>query len=121
MRKPTSVQTLTDLGQACGVSRGCAVVRELTKLHEEVFRGTLEQTHDHFQQGQIRGEIVIVVAGLEPSDLPADNSSFETKALELARDGKTARDIREALQNLGLDRNKAYEIALEAISSINQE
>jgi 16S rRNA (cytidine1402-2'-O)-methyltransferase len=115
------LETLNDLGKACGVTRGCAVVRELTKLHEEVFRGNLEQTHYHFQQGQIRGEIVIVVAGLEPSNLPADNSSFEQKALELARGGKTARDIREALQNLGLDRNKAYEIALEAISSIKQE
>jgi 16S rRNA (cytidine1402-2'-O)-methyltransferase len=115
------LETLTDLGKACGVTRGCAVVRELSKLHEEVFRGTLEQTFEHFQQGQIRGEIVIVVAGLEPSNLPADNTSFETKAVELARAGKTARDIREALQNLGLDRNKAYEIALEAISSITED
>ncbi len=115
------LETLTDLGQACGVTRACAVVRELTKLHEEVFRGSLEQTFDHFQRGQIRGEIVIVVAGLEPNNAAPDHTSFETKALELAKDQKTARDIREILQNLGLDRNKAYEIALGAISSIKQE
>jgi 16S rRNA (cytidine1402-2'-O)-methyltransferase len=112
------LDTLSDLGKACDVSRGCAVVRELTKLHEEVFRGSIEQAFAHFQQTEIRGEIVIVVAGQEPSTLEPDNTSFEHKATELARDGKTARDIREILQNLGLDRNKAYEIALEALSSL---
>ena len=109
--------TLEDLGKACGMSRGCAVVRELTKLYEEVFRGSIEQTFAHFQQGEIRGEIVIVVAGQEASTLEPDNTNFEQKAAELARDGKTNRDIREILQNLGLDRNKAYEIAQKAISS----
>jgi 16S rRNA (cytidine1402-2'-O)-methyltransferase len=109
--------TLEDLGKACGMTRGCAVVRELTKLHEEVFRGSIEQTLEHFHRGEIRGEIVIVVAGREISTLETDNAGFEQTANELAKDGKTARDIRETLQNLGLDRNTAYEIALRAVSS----
>ncbi len=40
------------------------VARELTKIHEEVARGTAREVRDHFAQGTVRGEFVVVVRGI---------------------------------------------------------
>lgn len=55
--------TLRDLADACGAERRAAVCRELTKLHEEVRRGTLGDLATAFSARSIKGEVVIVVAG----------------------------------------------------------
>jgi 16S rRNA (cytidine1402-2'-O)-methyltransferase len=57
--------TLGDLGAALG-DRLAAVARELTKLHEEIARGTLLELSRRFS-GEVRGEVTIVVAGADPS------------------------------------------------------
>jgi 16S rRNA (cytidine1402-2'-O)-methyltransferase len=59
------VKTLQDFIQYFGADRQCSVSRELTKLFEENARGTLQQVCNHFQQKEVKGEIVIVVAGKE--------------------------------------------------------
>ena len=48
-----------------GPERLVSVSRELTKLHEETFRGTIGETLLHFQKKEVKGEIVIVVSGKE--------------------------------------------------------
>ena len=58
------VKTLNDLIQYFGPDRQCCVSRELTKKFEENARGSLQQVHDHFNAKPVKGEIVIVVAGL---------------------------------------------------------
>lgn len=58
------LKTLKDLSQHLGTDRQAAVCREMTKLHEEVVRGTLEELVRHFQQSEPRGEIVVVVGTL---------------------------------------------------------
>ena len=62
--------TLRDLAAACGAGRRAAVCRELTKLHEQVARGTLAALQEHVADGTIpaRGEVAIVV---EPGPPPA--------------------------------------------------
>lgn len=57
------VKTLDEMSGYFGEERVCAVSRELTKLYEENFRGTLKQVADHFRAKAVKGEIVIVVAG----------------------------------------------------------
>lgn len=44
--------------------RPIAVARELTKLHEEVVRGTAVEVGDHFAKGEVRGELVLIVKGV---------------------------------------------------------
>jgi 16S rRNA (cytidine1402-2'-O)-methyltransferase len=44
--------------------RAVAVARELTKLHEEVVRGTAAEVRDHFAKGESRGEFVVVIKGV---------------------------------------------------------
>jgi len=59
------VKTLGDFCQFFGEARQCCVSRELTKVFEENKRGTLKEVHDYFKQKGVKGEIVIVVQGLE--------------------------------------------------------
>lgn len=58
------VKTLNDFITYFGAERQCCVSRELTKKFEENKRGTLQEVHDHFNAKQVKGEIVIVVAGI---------------------------------------------------------
>src|SRR5436190_1806740 len=57
------VKTLEDLIQYFGADRQCCVSRELTKMFEENKRGTLAEVCEHFKKKDVKGEIVIVVAG----------------------------------------------------------
>jgi len=59
------VKTLADFIQYFGPDRSCSVSRELTKMFEENARGTLQEVHDHFKSKTVKGEIVIVVQGVE--------------------------------------------------------
>ena len=58
------VKTLKDFIEYFGAGRECSVSRELTKLFEENKRGTLQEVLDHFNTKTVKGEIVIIVAGL---------------------------------------------------------
>jgi 16S rRNA (cytidine1402-2'-O)-methyltransferase len=60
------LETLADLYAVLG-NRQVAVARELTKLHEEIWRGTLDQALAYFGGGTPRGEITLIVAGATPA------------------------------------------------------
>ena len=64
------LKTLNEFIQYFGAERQCSVSRELTKMFEENFRGTLRQVHDYFKEKTIKGEIVIVVQGKESFSNP---------------------------------------------------
>lgn len=57
------VKALEEFKEHFGGDRQVSVSRELTKLHEETFRGTVEEVLAHFSAKQVKGEIVIVLAG----------------------------------------------------------
>jgi 16S rRNA (cytidine1402-2'-O)-methyltransferase len=59
--------TLADLALTCGASRRAALCRELTKLHEEIWRGTLAELSERAAAKPPRGEVTIVVAGADPT------------------------------------------------------
>ena len=56
------VKTLTEMMTWFGMARLCSVSRELTKIHEENVRGTLQEVSAHFASKTVKGEVVIVVA-----------------------------------------------------------
>jgi len=60
------VKTLGQLIEHFGPERRCSVAREISKLHEEHHRGTLQEVAAWFSEHEPKGEIVIVVAGAEP-------------------------------------------------------
>lgn len=57
------VKTLEAFAEVMEPERQISVSRELTKIHEETVRGTLAEVTTHFSQGEVKGEIVIVIAG----------------------------------------------------------
>ncbi|MER3557656.1 MAG: 16S rRNA (cytidine(1402)-2'-O)-methyltransferase [Thermus sp.] len=98
-------RTLKELADLYGPGHKVAVVRELTKLHEEVFRGSLEEALDHFQTP--RGEFVLVLPPLERAQDPV------ALAQTLRAQGLKGRGLREALIRAGVGRNEAYRLSLE--------
>ena len=59
------LKTLTQFAEVFGSERQVSVCREISKLHEESVRGTLTEVIEHFTQTEPRGEIVIVLGGME--------------------------------------------------------
>ena len=57
------VKTLEEFIQYFGAGRQCCVTRELTKMFEENYRGSLQEVKEHFASKAVKGEIVIVLAG----------------------------------------------------------
>jgi len=92
--------TLRDLAAACGGDRRAAVCRELTKLHEQIVRGSLDELVAAVESGAIpaRGEVVLVVGPASSTPMSADASA------EVLADG---RDQVDGLVAGGLNRSEA--------------
>jgi 16S rRNA (cytidine1402-2'-O)-methyltransferase len=105
-------RTLADLAGACGDERRVAIGRELTKLHEETWRGTLAQALSWVDEREPRGELVVVLDGAEP---PASASEAQVEAALLAQldSGATARDAAATVAaELGMPKRTVYELAV---------
>lgn len=57
------VKTLEQLCEYFGADRECSVAREISKIHEEHYRGTLAEVAQHYRETEPKGEVVVVVAG----------------------------------------------------------
>ena len=108
--------TLKDLREAFGPTRRVSLCRELTKLHEEVRRTTLEEAAEYYQTVAPKGEFVLVLEGACPQ--PEEELTLE-QGLELVRhmrqtDGVSLRDaVRRTAKDTGLNKNELYQAALE--------
>lgn len=74
--------TLRDMNKAFG-NREIAIVREITKIHEEVIRTTLDEAVEKYADGSVKGEIVLVIKGAE-SEKAEDKMTLD-QAIECAR------------------------------------
>ena len=111
--------TLEELGGVCGPTRRVAVARELTKLHEEVWRGDLAGSAQWAGEGRVRGECTIVIEG-RPS-VPRTVSDEEVAAAlqrRAAHDSPgTTRDVVDAVAcELGIARRRVYDVQLQGRS-----
>lgn len=104
-------RTLADLSAALGGDRPVALCRELTKLHEEVWRGTLAAAAERATQVSPRGEYVVVIAGAAPAPGP-DDAELLT-ALEQARaTGTSTKDaVAEVAAAYGAPKRRVYQLA----------
>jgi 16S rRNA (cytidine1402-2'-O)-methyltransferase len=111
------VETLADLEASCGPDRAVVVVRELSKLHEEVWRGSLAEARAKAAEVPPRGELTLVVAGAPPAEEPADRAVGAMVA-RLIEEGHSTREAAfEAAAALGLPRRRAYDAALRLRST----
>lgn len=102
-------RTLTDLAAACGAERPVAVCRELTKLYEEVVRGTLGT----IDVGEPRGEYVIVLGGAVTDDSPPDDDAVRAALRDEMAAGSSKRDaIAAVAKRLNLPKKQVYALAI---------
>ncbi len=100
------LQTLEDALVALG-DRRIAVGRELTKLHEEIWRGTITDAITHFAQP--RGEFALVIEGLAPEVVPAPEATIEQAIAEMKSGGVTSKTgVARIGVRFGLSRRDAY-------------
>jgi len=102
-------RTLADLADVCGGERQVAVARELTKLYEEVQRGTLASAAADV--GEPRGEYVIVLAGASEVAAEVDDAAIEAALRDAIAGGATRKDAAAAVATqLAIPRKRAYTI-----------
>lgn len=105
--------TLGQLAEVAGDERRAAVARELTKLHEEVVRGTLGELREHFSDAP-KGEIVIVVEGAAPR-APATDDEIVAALTARRTEGSSTRDAVDAVAaTTGAARRRVYDLALRS-------
>ena len=105
-------RTLADLASTVGADRPVVVARELTKLHEEIWRTTVGAAAEVAGLGEPRGEHVLVLAGAPPSEVTDDELTDDLQALLAS--GATRRDaVDEVASNRGVSRKRVYALALE--------
>ena len=113
------VRTLTDLEAHCGAERPVSVGRELTKLHEEVWRGTLAEAVAKVREQPPRGEWVIVVAGAPAREVT--DAAISDRLAALVDAGADRREaVAEVSLDLGVSRRRVYDLAL-ALRAPNPE
>ena len=102
---------LRDLLDVVGVDRKVAVTREMTKLHEEVWVGTLGEAVERWT-GEIRGEITLVLEGSPLTPVTAEAAIAEARSLVDA--GTSPSDAaRRVAQDSGVSRRVIYQALLE--------
>jgi 16S rRNA (cytidine1402-2'-O)-methyltransferase len=106
--------TLGDLAEVCGATRPVAIARELTKLHEEIWRGPLAEAATWTRGHTLRGEVVLVLAGAPPTEAEPVGDAELTAALEegLARGERTRGLVDDVAGLFGVPRRRVYELAL---------
>ncbi len=110
------VATLEDMREVFGDARPVSLCRELTKLHEEVFRTSLGEAVAHYTLEPPRGEFVLVVAGAPASDAEKPTSGdAAARVAELMQQGLSRKDaVRLTADELDLPKNVVYAAALDA-------
>ena len=109
-------KSLTDCFEILG-NRNAAVVRELTKLHEEIIRGSLEDLKNRFSEKQTKGEIVLIIEREQISNFKfeiSDSKALPERVFEIEAQGidrKTA--LKKAAKEFGLSKSEAYRILLQ--------
>ena len=107
--------TLRDLASAVGADRPAAVCRELTKLHEEIARGTLGELAARYVEPP-RGEVTLVIEGAPEDVEPVapDREVIEARARELLAEGLRTKDVAKRLaEELKIPKSDAYRLVLD--------
>lgn len=106
---------LEDCITTFGPSRRCVIAREMTKVHEEFWRGTLEEANLEFSNRSPRGEITLVIQGFQKADFKGPTD--EDIQLELEKALANGISISEAAklvaQKVSTKKKRVYEIALK--------
>ena len=106
-------ETLEDLQTAFGPERRISLCRELTKLHEEILRTTLQGAVAHYAEAEPRGEYVLIVAGGEQRAEAVTPEAALALAKGLVAEGLSKKDAaRQIAAETGVSKNALYNMLI---------
>ena len=106
-------ETLQDLATALGAARSITIARELTKLHEEFWRGSLAAAIAHYQTREPQGEFTLIVAGAAPNELLLSDTALKLELQALINQGISRSEAsRQLAQQTALPKRQIYQLAL---------
>jgi 16S rRNA (cytidine1402-2'-O)-methyltransferase len=110
--------TLQDLGEVWGSDRQIVLARELTKLYEEFWRGTIADAIAHYNQREPQGEYTLVLAGTPPSQPYLTEEQLKAELLQLMKQGiSRSQASRQLAKETSLPRRHLYQLALAIVMS----
>lgn len=108
------LKTLTDLRDACGPDRTIVLARELTKMHEDVWRGSLAEAITHANAVEPRGEYALVLAPFVSDTVDVSDDDILRELQQRTSRGLSNRDaIDEVTAALGVPRKRVYALATQ--------
>lgn len=112
-------QTLADLATALGAERRITLARELTKLHEEFWRGTVEEAIAHYTAREPQGEFTLVVDGASLTQPVLSEKALKAELQRLLNEGLSrSQASRQLAQQTSLSRRQIYQLALEISDAV---
>ncbi|CAD5982067.1 Ribosomal RNA small subunit methyltransferase I [Planktothrix tepida] len=107
------LETLTDLAQSLGSKRSIVIARELTKLHEEFWRGTLAEAVQYYQDHNPKGELTLVIAGITETATPLTEDQIKAELQRLIQEGMSHSEAsRQIAEATSISRRQIYQLAL---------
>jgi 16S rRNA (cytidine1402-2'-O)-methyltransferase len=106
------VDTLIDMEEIFGKERKAVVVKELTKLHEEILRGGLSRVLDELEETTIAGEYIIILEGKAKEVMSLDEALDEVKALMKKGMGRKEA-VKTVASEYGLSKKELYGRSLQ--------
>jgi len=107
------LETLEDLDQSLGSKRPIVIARELTKLHEEFWRGTLAEAVQYYQNHNPKGELTLVIAGVEETTTPLTEDQIKAELQRLIQQGMSRSEAsRQLAEATSVPRRQIYQLAL---------
>ena len=109
------LSTLEDMAAVFGGDRPISLCRELTKLHEEVVRTTLQGAIEKYTENAPKGEFVLVLAGATPEEKEAaTEDDAAARVAALMEEGLSRKDaVKQTAKELNLPKNVVYDAALK--------
>ena len=104
---------IQDLLNICGDERKAIIARELTKMHEEIQRGTLRHLQTKMSDISTKGEFVLILSGISEDHYVSD-SLLKEELQEIIGSGKSKRDaVKELTSKYKLSKRRVYDLSIE--------
>jgi 16S rRNA (cytidine1402-2'-O)-methyltransferase len=113
-------QTLQDFVESFGSEREIVLARELTKLHEEIWRGVVGDALLYYKEKEPKGEYTIILGGVAEMPLILSEDALKAELQELLKQGLTrSQATRQLSQQTSLPRRQLYQLSLTFVDAEN--
>jgi 16S rRNA (cytidine1402-2'-O)-methyltransferase len=113
-------RTLADLAEVCGVDRSIVLARELTKMHEEFWRGSLGEAIELYNHREPKGEYTVILAGAVRTKISWSDEAIVAELGQMLQQGVSRSTASKQLAELtGINKRHIYQLSL-AINTSNQ-